>query len=423
MTRRTLVVIVAVAAVAVLLFALPLAYEVARVDHAGAVLTLERDATRGALQVPADYLSSGDPVELPATGAGTRLALYAPDATRVVGSGPGRLEPVATGALKGSVTDLTEHGEIIVVVPVTVNERVIGAIRAASPLADLRTATLHRWLLMGALGLGAIAVAALVGWRQARRLTAPVASLADAARRLGEGDFGARAQPAGIPELDRAAHSLNETAARLDALVSRERAFTADASHQLATPLTRLRLALERAEQATDPHDQLRRALHHADALEDTMDDLLALARDVHESREPLDVAGVLDELTADWHGQLAQHGRPLRVTADPDLPVAVASRAAVRQILEVLIANAAQHGTGTVGVHARAAGHGIAINVSDTGRAVLDDAVFTRRSTGAQGTGIGLALARSLAHAEGGRLVLSRPGPGPTFTLLLPGE
>jgi signal transduction histidine kinase len=156
--------------------------------------------------------------------------------------------------------------------------------------------------------------------------------------------------------------------------------------------------------------------------LERTIADLLALARDKPGEGDPLDVTALFAELRTEWHGVLAGRGRPLTVSVDPDLPPTRASRAAIRQIVGVLLDNAAQHGTGAVALRARDAGSALALDVQDDGPGpVLDDEqIFARRSPEADGFGIGLALARSLAEAEGGRLVHGDSS-GSTFTLLLP--
>jgi len=88
-----------------------------------------------------------------------------------------------------------------------------------------------------------------------------------------------------------------------------------------------------------------------------------------------------------------------------------------------VLLSNAHRHGAGTVTVTARSVHGGLAIDVCDEGPGFTGDPdhVFDRRTPSRDGHGIGLALARSLAEAEGGRLSISRAQPEPTLTLLLP--
>jgi signal transduction histidine kinase len=104
-----------------------------------------------------------------------------------------------------------------------------------------------------------------------------------------------------------------------------------------------------------------------------------------------------------------------------PAVPHAQASESAVRQVVDVLLDNAVVHGTGAVGLVVRDAGTTLAIDVTDEGGGPPDaDEVFRSRGGGSPGHGIGLALARALAEAEGGRLVLSRARP-PVFSLLLP--
>jgi signal transduction histidine kinase len=221
--------------------------------------------------------------------------------------------------------------------------------------------------------------------------------------------------------------ALNSTAERLDDMLARERSFSADASHQLRTPLTGLRLRLEAA--LEHPGQDLRHAITDgiasADRLEQTIEELLALARDTRSSNTtPLDLPTLLDEIESGWHDRLAAQDRALQVAVDPHAPVSLASTAAVRQVLTVLLDNAATHGSGTVSVAVRNAADALAIDVSDEGDGITapEPELFTRRSRLADGHGIGLALARSLAEAEGGRLRLTRPAP-PTFTLLVPAQ
>ncbi|MCW2611642.1 MAG: integral rane sensor signal transduction histidine kinase, partial [Cryptosporangiaceae bacterium] len=262
--------------------------------------------------------------------------------------------------------------------------------------------------------------AALVARRQSGRLARPLVALATAARTLGDGDFTVRAPRSGVPEIDTAAAALDDTAGRLDGLLARERAFSANASHQLRTPLTGLRLILEAASGGGEAElrQAATRAIEAADRLERTIDELLALSRSGSASTRPLDVDGVLTDVRDTWVGQLGASGRALRTVHDPELPEARASGAAVRQILAVLVDNATVHGRGTVAVRARDAGDALAFDVEDEGPGPDPDADLFARHPAGNGHGLGLPLARALAEAEGGRLVLSR---GARFTLVLP--
>ncbi len=295
----------------------------------------------------------------------------------------------------------------------------------ASEADSVVTARVRRaWLVMAALGSVVLATAAVVARWQAHRLSRPVGSLVTATTRLGEGDFAVRAGRCGIPELDVAAAAIDATAERLGRALSRERAFSADASHQLRTPLTGLRLRLENAAASSgaDLDQAVDDALTEVDRLESTIDDLLALARDTGSQRGAVDIPSLFSDLEQAWHGALAAEGRPLRMTVDDGLPEMTASAAAVRQILDVLVANAAEHGKGTVTVRARRSVGGVIIDVSDEGPGVEGDPehAFERRSDPRSGRGLGLALARSLAEAEGARLLLRSPGSVPTFSLLM---
>jgi len=279
------------------------------------------------------------------------------------------------------------------------------------------------WAVMLALGAIAVSTTWLLARRQARRLSAPLEALAGAAQRLGEGDFSIRTTASGIPEIDAAGSALDVTADRLDDLVARERAFSSTASHQLRTPLTGLQLTLETALDAPAPDQRgaLVRALESADRLERTIGDLLSLARHTPHDRAELPLAALVTDWSAAWAPVLEGRGRRLRVTVAPGLPASRASETAVRQVVDVLLDNAVVHGAGTVGLVVRDAGATVAIDVTDAGEGPPDpDGVFQSREGAAPGHGIGLALARALAEAEGGRLVLSRAQP-PVFSLLLP--
>jgi signal transduction histidine kinase len=425
--RRILVSLVGLTALAVIVFGIPLAYAAQRLYHDEEVQRIQREAAEAAQHVPDAFGTAGDPVELPSE-SGITYTLYDDTGHRVSGRGPASADATVRAALRGDVADATASGALVASVPVSQQERVVGAVRAAAPSSIVTDRSRRAWLVMAALGAAAVGVSALIGLWQSRRLTRPIDRLARSATQLGEGDFTVRTQAAGIPELDTVAEALDTTATRLDTMLARERSFSADASHQLRTPLAALRMRLDmaRLDPTIDRATLIDDALTEVDRLQSTIDDLLALARDTHEGRAPLPVAGVMEEIDQTWHGPLAADGRPLRTIVEPDAPTVRASSAAVRQVLGVLVDNAATHGAGTVTLRARAAGTGLAIEVSDEGRGVegVDpERVFQRRRKEDHRHGIGLALARSLAEAEGGRLILQRAAPAPLFAIVLPGS
>jgi signal transduction histidine kinase len=269
-----------------------------------------------------------------------------------------------------------------------------------------------------------IIAAALAAVGLARRLTKPLADVGRDAERIGDGDFTIAARSTGIPEIDQVGAALTRTASRLSDLVAREQAFSADASHQLRSPLAALRVTLEAelAHPRSDPVVALNEALADVERLERTIEDLLALARDTGQERPPIEVAEVFDELALRWNGSFAAVRRTLAFDIPPRLPELRVSAAALQHILDVLVDNALRHAFGTVHVSARLTGGSVMIDVTDQGPGVDDAAVaFERRRSAGNGTGIGLSLARRLAEAEGGRLSLVRAAPGATFQLLVP--
>jgi signal transduction histidine kinase len=207
-------------------------------------------------------------------------------------------------------------------------------------------------------------------------------------------------------------------------MVKRERAFSADASHQLRTPLTGLRLGLETALER--PESDLRAAaaaaIEAADRLEQTIEDLLTLAREPERDGTPLELDELLREIERTWQPVLEAQGRTLQLDVHGDPPVSTAAPAAVRQVLAVLLDNATRHGVGAVTLRVRDAGGALAFDVEDEGPGVEGGEALPRRTDESRGPGIGLTLARGLAEAEGGRLRLSQPAP-PVFTLLLPAD
>jgi signal transduction histidine kinase len=427
MRRRILASMVAVTVLAVIALGIPLGLAVARVYRGREVSRLQREATRAALVLPASGLRGRDPIELPAAPPGVQTALYDMDGRRVAGRGPARGDTEVVAALRGRVTDDHDGVWLAVAVPLQDEEHVVGAARAAIPWSAVTHDTYEAWLLMAGLGAVAVLLAGAVAWWQASRLVIPVEGVAALAVRLGAGDFAARLAPSGVPELDRASEALNRTAGRLGDLISRERAFTADVSHQLNTPLTSLRLGLESAllTRDADATAAIEQAVAEVDRLQNTVVTLLAVARDVVPAvNATCDVTSVCADIAARWRGPLAADGRPLRTDLDPNLPPARCPAEVLTEILAVLLDNARIHGAGTVTIVARPAGTGVVVDVGDEGPGIEGDvtALFRRRSPEAVGHGIGLALARSLAEAHDARLEVARARPRPVFSIALPG-
>ncbi|MGH3687113.1 MAG: sensor histidine kinase [Pseudonocardiaceae bacterium] len=283
--------------------------------------------------------------------------------------------------------------------------------------ADLWRVVALAGLLMGLSVVAGGAVATLT----ARRLSGPLADLGDRAARLGTGDFHLAPAKYGIPELDRIAELLGTSAAALAELISRERDLVGDVSHQLRSRLTALQLRLDELATHPDPATaaEAEAALEQAERLGAVLDDLLRATEEARAATaEPVELAQLLSEVVADWQPQADADRRPLRLRMTDGL-VARVTPGRLREALGVLIDNALLHGAGLVTLSARWTGVGpdrmVVVEVTDGGEGVPEELapyVFDRGISGASSTGVGLALARVLVEADGGRLELSSARP-----------
>ncbi|MGW5737657.1 MULTISPECIES: ATP-binding protein [Streptomyces] len=280
-------------------------------------------------------------------------------------------------------------------------------------------------LIIGAVALLAIIAAVLLAVRQANRLASPLTDLAETAERLGSGDPRPRHKRYGVPELDRVADVLDGSAERIARMLTAERRLAADASHQLRTPLTALSMRLEEIT-VTDDLDTVKEeatiALAQVERLTDVVQRLLTNSRDPRTgSAVSFDLDEVIKQQLEEWRPAYRSAGRAIVSSGKRHLR-AVGTPGAVAQVLAALIENSLMHGGGTVALRTRVTGNQTVIEVTDDGPGVPADLgarIFERTISGRNSTGIGLAVARDLAEADGGRLEMLQTKP-PVFGLFL---
>ncbi len=274
----------------------------------------------------------------------------------------------------------------------------------------------------------AVAVIVLTGAsRVARRLSAPVDDLLDAADRLAAGDYDVRVAERGPRDLRAAARALNTLAERLADTELRRRALFADVSHELRTPLTVVRGGLEGMLDGVRPRDD-----EHIGALRDEtllldrlIDDLrtvaLAEVGALALHREDVAPADVVDAAVAAFRAGADAAGVHLVGHAAERLPAISADPVRLGEILRNLLANAlrATPAGGEVEATASAADAGsVAFTVRDTGAGLAPgeaERIFDRyhRASDSTGSGLGLTIARELVAAHGGTIAAASDGPG----------
>ncbi len=315
------------------------------------------------------------------------------------------------------------HGAMIVVVgaslaePEQAIETLRGALLIGGPLA----------LLLASLAAYGLAAAAL----------APVESMRRRAATISAGDVGAKLPlPASVDEIYRLGSTLNEMLARLEQAFEHERAFIADASHELRMPLTVLKAELEVALKQTGSgpiREALVSAVEEADRVIGLAEDLLVLAgadraRLTLELRS-VDTAELLEAVKARY--SLAAHRAERPVVIDPDAGGVVwADPARLEQALVNLLDNALRYGGGTISLTTRSRGGWIEVHVIDEGPGFPPEfleAAFERfsradRARGRGGAGLGLAIVEAIAGAHHGEVrATNRAAGGADVWLALP--
>ena len=286
----------------------------------------------------------------------------------------------------------------------------------------------HPGELAAILGAAAAAVMLAAGLTLAlsARNARPVEELAEAAGRLGAGDPRPLGRRYGVSDLDQMADGLDSSARRLMSLLAADRELAVDASHQLRTPLTALSMRLEEMiASAEDPavvREEGGAALAQAERLADVVSQLLTPSRRA-PSAALADVDQIIRQQITEWKPAFRRAKRKLAVIGIPGLE-AYFTPGGLAQVLATLLDNALMHGGGTVTIQTSQSARSVVIEVRDEGKGVPPDLVsriFERSVSGRpEGTGLGLALARTMAAADGGRVVLVKAKPA-TFAVFLP--
>jgi signal transduction histidine kinase len=409
--RRLLFSTLAVAVTAVVLFGLPLAFVLIRLQSDAAHQLVQRDATTVARTLE-NRLRSGLPPN-PTDAAAAARSL--PDRSVSISQDGG--PPTTFGGPPGPDDTIVAHA-------VTKHFRV-------TVVADDSVATegvTEALAVTGSLALLAVGVAVGLAVFQARRLARPLQELAGAADRLGSGDARPLGRRFGVAELDRVAEGLDGSAQRISDMLAAEREFAADASHQLRTPLTALSMRLEEMVGAADQPAVVREegaaALVQTERLAEVVSQLLGRTRSpAGGSRKRVSIDDVVAQQVVEWDPAFRRKNRKLEVAGDKNLR-AYGKPGTLSQVIATLLDNALVHGAGTVTIRTSRTPNSVVIEVRDEGRGVPADLVpriFERSVSGKPGgTGLGLALARSIAAADGGNVVLVRPKPA-VFAVFLP--
>ncbi|MGA5037848.1 ATP-binding protein [Streptomyces capoamus] len=442
MTRRLILSYLVLALVVLLGLEIPLGYLYARGEESRFSQSVERDASMLA-EVAEENIEKGNLPALPElareyaednTGArvvivdrtGRQLADSA--GTTAAGTTLAR-EPDVAAALRNRTTVTTridaDGTEVLAAtLPGSSGTTIRGALRVTYPMTTVTDREHRIWAALALAGACVLAAVALVAFTLARWITRPLRTLERATTQLAAGrldhppDAGS-----GPPELRRLAAAFTHTATRLQHLLQAQHGFASEASHQLRTPLTSLRLRLENFEPYLDPraHPSLEETIGEVERLGRMVHGLLALARleSTATTPEPVDADAVLAERAAMWEPLAAEQYVAITVSGPPAGRV-WAIPGALEQIIDNLVANALRVSPpGTAITLARAPGAELHVIDQGPGMPEADrerafDRFWRASDSHHDGTGLGLPIVRHLVHASGGEITLhAAPGSG----------
>ena len=453
MTRRFVLAFLALTVFVLLVLVVPLGISASNRERDRLTLDLERDA-RVIGSFAEDTLEGLADEDLQAVAedyadrTGARVVIVnargrvQADSDPVEGAGNYRDRPEIADALNGQLAAGTRRSDTLdtdllyVAVPVASGGEVHGAVRLTYPTTEVDERVQRVWLTLGGVAAVSLLAAGVIAVALARSVTRPLRELQAAATALGAGDLSAHApDDQGPPEVRALARAFNDTSRRLEELIGAQDAFVADASHQLRTPLTALRLRLENLEAEADPPvaAELAAALDESDRMSRLVDGLLALARaDKAASTATaaaIDLRSVLEERRDIWLPVADERGVDLVVDDGPVLR-GLATPDRLSQVLDNLIDNALEVSPEGSVIHLAvvATPTGPAIHVTDHGPGMTPDQrdrAFDRFWQGPEGTGssgLGLAIVQKLVQADGGHVDLREtPGGGLDAVVQLP--
>ncbi|MDI6104326.1 HAMP domain-containing sensor histidine kinase [Actinoplanes sp. NEAU-A12] len=410
-------------------------------ESLAAFTELSMDTGRAARELPRRVRADADRIggQVSVIGRnGTLITSSTPMSRMQASDAAGRPEVVA--ALAGDQSTNVQTSRIggvqylSVAVPVGHSTPPTAAVHITVP-TDIVHGRVHQvWLLLAFIGLLVLAAVTGVAFAVARWTGRPIRQLQQAAVQLAHGSLsGPVTVTAGPPEVKSLAATFNQTAARLENLLTAQRAFAGEASHQLKTPLAALRLRLDNLERsiADDGRGGLSAAQTEIDRLAHMVDGLLAMARleENAAQRKPVELEQACMERHYTWAPVFHRQGVSLTCSS-PGVGPVLALPGAIEQILDNLLSNALRHSpagtTVTVLLHHRPAERRrrsldqhaarVELHVIDEGPGMTDEQrrrAFDRfwRAPDAPkgGSGLGLALVQRLVHASGGDVTLHR--------------
>ncbi|SFD64320.1 Signal transduction histidine kinase [Streptomyces aidingensis] len=337
----------------------------------------------------------------------------------------------------GQIWPWDTDARLVIASPVTKDGDVVAVVLTDSPTGPMRARVLRGWLPVAAAEAAAMLLAVAAAHAMTRWVLRPVRVLDRTAHAISTGQLNSRVATAGgPPELRRLARSFNEMADHVEQVLEQQRAFVADASHQLRNPLAALLLRIELLGlELPGGHREFESVRAEGRRLAQVLDGLLDLALAEHSPADPrlTDIAALVAERIAAWR-PVAERRSITLAAAGPAAVTGWADPVATSSALDALIDNAlkftADTGEGRVTVAVAAEGEWTRIRVTDNGPGLTDEELarigdrFWRsgRHQNVSGSGLGLSIVGALLAAGGGKLDYAHHPPhGLSVTVSVP--